>query len=336
MLSPQSISSTISYIKENQNEDGSILWFANDKVDPWNHIEAAMGLVVGAAYVEAKQAYRWLADNQNTDGSWYHQYPIDEQNTSKLYRDTNFCTYIAVGIWHYFLATDDRAFLKEFWPTVKKALDFAVLHQQPTGEILWAVDTTNTPCPNALMIGCCSIYKSLECGILHALALSHPTEAWVSARKELGRAIIDYINGYDGIWLNKKNFSMEWFYPVLTGVLVDRQASEHIDAQWDTFVVPNKGCKCVQEEPWVTTAETCELVISLVNIGKISAARQIFDWIGYMHHASGAWETGFQMDLDIFWPENEHPTWTSGAVLLAHDSLSQQSKTSTIFKATPL
>ena len=38
---------SISYILSVQREDGSIPWEINRKLDPWDHIEAAMGLSIG-------------------------------------------------------------------------------------------------------------------------------------------------------------------------------------------------------------------------------------------------------------------------------------------------
>ena len=35
------------------------------------------------------------------------------------------------------------------------------------------------------------------------------------------------------------------------------------------------GCKCVEEEPWVTVAESSELVLALVKIGLLSEAEKL-------------------------------------------------------------
>ena len=39
-------SSSVDYILEVQNQDGSIPWEKGKKLDPWDHIEAAMGLSI--------------------------------------------------------------------------------------------------------------------------------------------------------------------------------------------------------------------------------------------------------------------------------------------------
>ena len=63
--------SSIDYILKVQNQDGSIPWENDKKLDPWDHVEAAMGLSVALKKEEVEQAFLWLKNNQLTDGSWY-------------------------------------------------------------------------------------------------------------------------------------------------------------------------------------------------------------------------------------------------------------------------
>ena len=62
-------SSSVDYILEVQNQDGSIPWEKGKKLDPWDHIEAAMGLSIAGNKVESEKAFIWLSDNffYNTD-----------------------------------------------------------------------------------------------------------------------------------------------------------------------------------------------------------------------------------------------------------------------------
>jgi hypothetical protein len=82
-----------------QRETGEIPWCENQKTDPWDHVEAAMGLSIGGCLTEAQLAYSWLARTQLEDGSWYSAYmqgqPLDKT------RDANLSAYIAVGVLHY-------------------------------------------------------------------------------------------------------------------------------------------------------------------------------------------------------------------------------------------
>ena len=45
-------------------------------------------------------------------------------------------------------------------------------------------------------------------------------------------------------------------------------------ARWDDFVVPGLGIRCVDTNPWVTGAETCELALALDALGDRTRARR--------------------------------------------------------------
>ena len=60
---------------------------------------------------------------------------------------------------------------------------------------------------------------------------------------------------------------MDWYYPILGGVLRGHAAEARLASKWDTFVAPGRGVRCVSDQPWVTAAETCELVMALDAIG---------------------------------------------------------------------
>ena len=48
---------SINYILEVQNSDGSIPWEKGKKLDPWDHVEACMGLSIAGKKDEAEQAF---------------------------------------------------------------------------------------------------------------------------------------------------------------------------------------------------------------------------------------------------------------------------------------
>ena len=101
---------SIDYILSVQNIDGSIPWELEEKLDPWDHIEAAMGLSIAGKKEESEKAFLWLKDNQLTDGSWYAEYLKSIPATKR--RETNFSAYIATGLWHYYLIFEDKDFIE--------------------------------------------------------------------------------------------------------------------------------------------------------------------------------------------------------------------------------
>ena len=67
---------TVEFLLEVQKESGEIPWFSGGHSDPWDHVEAAMGLSIGGEWNVAALAYRWLVENQLPDGSWWSGYRV--------------------------------------------------------------------------------------------------------------------------------------------------------------------------------------------------------------------------------------------------------------------
>lgn len=311
---------TADFILNSQLPSGEIPWFKGSYSDPWDHIEAAMGLSIAGEYTASERAYRWLATIQLTDGSWWAAYKNGEIH-NKERRESNFVAYIATGVWHHYLITSDRAFLETMWPCVHAAITFVLSLQTDHGDIHWAVDTHGTPLEDALLTGCSSIYKSLECAIHIADALKKPSKEWLNARTQLGHALRSKPHRFDRTWESKARYSMDWFYPILTGALDQDSANKRLAQRWDEFVRDGMGCRCVSDEPWVTVAETCELVLALIAAGNRDKAAEVYSWLHQWRYDDGAYWTGYQWVEDLLWPD-ERPTWTAGAILLAADALS--------------
>jgi len=309
----------VDYVARMQRPDGLIPWYAGGPADPWDHVESAMGLTVGGRYDAADAAYRWLADAQLPDGSWWAVYG-DENGGEGTHRETHRAAYVATGVWHHYRVTGDRAFLDALWPTVEDALEFALAHQQPTGEVRWAVDPDGDPDDAALVTGTSSVAFSLACGRRIAQELGHDRPAWRRARERIVDAVAADQSTLDLGWMDKSDFAMYWFYPVLCGVLTGESAPARLDERLAEFVEPGLGCRCDATEPWVTVAESSELVLALLAAGRRDRAAEIFDWLFRWRDETGVFWTGYQFVDDEIWPA-ERPTWTTGAALLAADAL---------------
>ncbi len=312
-------------IAKTQREDGEIPWSEKDKTDPWDLIEAVMGLNIGGYFKESQKAFDWMIRNQLDEGCWYASYRegIPEDKT----RDTNMASYIAVGVLHYYLITNDFSFLKKMWPTVEPAINFALSLQAPDGEIHWAISPEGRRDPVALLTGSSSIFMSTKCAIAIAALLGHEKPDWKESLFKLGNAIRNRPHIFN---VTKSRFSMDWFYPVLSGALTGEDAQKRIDKHWKKFIVEDLGVRCVSDEPWITIAETSELVLALSAMGNQRLAHIVFNWIQDRCFDDGSYWCGFTFPNMVVWPE-EKITWTNGVFLMAVDALYNLTPASNIF-----
>ena len=320
---------TVDFILETQTEDGSIPWFTGGHLDPWDHTEGAMGLSVGGEYEAAERAYLWLKNEQLDDGSWWESY-FNGVADKKERRETNFVAYVATGLWHHYLISENKDFLRQMWPVVTKAVGFVLAQQSEFGEINWAIEGDGRPKEDALITGCSSIYKSLECACNIAVTLGEDASDWAAARAALGDALRNKPERFDRTWDSKARYSMDWFYPILAGLYTPDEAKARLMKRWDEFVEHGQGVRCVSDEPWVTVAESCELTMALLAAGDRQRAMNMFSWLHQWRHESGAFWTGFQKELKILWPE-EMPAWTAGAIMLAADALTEHTPAWNLF-----
>ena len=309
---------SLEYILKVQMADGSIGWEKEKKLDPWDHIEAAMGLVIGGKEAEARSAFIWLKENQEEDGAWFAEYLKGIPSSER--KESNFTAYVATGLWHNYLITKNKSLLKEMFSTLDLAMKFVISLQTSYGDIQWAKEN-NQILDDSLITGCSSIYKSLDCAIPIYSILGKKTEDLVKAKKLLKTCLLENTERFDRSWESKKRYSMDWYYPVMCGVVKGNEAEDRIRSRWDEFIVSGMGCKCVQEEPWVTIAESSELAVALLVIGETDKAKELFDWLHqWRDPQDNLYWTGYVYADRKYWPV-EKPTWTAGAVLLAADSL---------------
>lgn len=333
VLTADQATATVRGILAVQREDGAIPWFRGHHLDPWDHTEAAMALDAAGEHAAAARAYEWLARHQNPDGSWYAAYADgDPDDVTDRGRETNFCAYVAVGVWHHYLSTGDEAFLDRMWPVVVAAVEFVLELQQPGGQIGWKRDPDGTPVPDALLTGCSSVYQALRCALALADLRDDPQPDWELATGALGHAIRHHPERF----LDKDRYSMDWYYPVLGGAVTGPQAKSRIEDGWDRFVVPGLGVRCVHPNPWVTGGESAELALALWVLGESDRALEVLKSIQHLRDPeSGLYWTGYVFEDAAIWPV-ELTTWTAGSLLLAVAALGGDEATCGVFSGTAL
>lgn len=309
-----------------QEDSGALPWFPGGRTDPWDHVESAMALSVTGFRAEAEAAYEWSRRWQRPDGSWPLR--IDVGTVTDAGVDSNFCAYIAVGVWHHYLITGDTGFLARMWPVVWSAIEKVRGFQRPDGAVRWGGDHhTGAMFGEALITGNASIFHAFDCAIRIATEMRQPDAEWVRARDALGAAL----RTRPDVFEPPSDHSMDWYYPVLGGAVRGRAGQEAIAQRWDEFVVPGLGVRCVDHRPWVTGAETCELALALDALGDTADAAGLIGSIQHLRDPDGSYWTGLVYADGKRWPV-EKSCWTSAAVVLASDAVARLTDGNGIFR----
>ena len=221
-------------------------------------------------------------------------------------------------MWHRWLCTADRGFAEAMWPVVERAIDFVLDLQTPRGEILWARHADGTPWSFALLTGSSSICHSLRCAIALAELLGHERPDW-----ELSAARLTHvIRHVPEAFAPKHRWAMDWYYPVLAGVMLGRRRARAAGRRGTSaFVIDGCGVRCVSDRPWVTVAETCEYALANLAVGNREVATDLFRWAQQYRTDDGRYWTGTVFPDEGRFPAGERSTYTASAVVLAADAL---------------
>ena len=319
------------YIKSIQYKSGAIPSNEDGTHDPWDHIESIMGLNIYKDIEASKSAFNWLTHHQNSDGSWYAKYY--KTDAIEKNKPTHFSPYIAVAALHFFRIFKDINFLQSIWSSIELAVNFSVELQQDNGTIPWSINNNSQIENDYLLTGCSSILKSIECSIALSKILNKTEniEKWKKAHLLLSNAIQDPDGKFDLI-KDRKRFSMDWYYPILSGCLKQDEKSYYINKIFKDFYLDGIGIKCVIEEPWVTVAETGEFILALMCAGYDDEAKRLLFDVLNISDEEGIPFMGWQYEQNIFWPE-EKPSWTAAALMLSADCVFDYSDASDLFKS---
>lgn len=332
------VEQTAASIAAMQEPSGAVPWTPGEHTDVWNHLESAMALLVGGQPAAADRAYAWVRETQRADGSWPMKVVGGEVEDHS--GETNMSAYVAVATWHHWLVTRDEGFVRLMWPTVRRALDFVVSLQLPFGGIAWSQEwhdgAPGRVNEEALLAGSSSIHHSLRAGVALAALLGEEQPEWELAGGRLGHALREHRD----LFLDKSEFSMDWYYPVLGGAVRGEAAHALLSERWDTFVEPGLGIRCVSTNPWVTGAETAELVLALEALGDRERARRLLADVQHLRTAEGSYWTGYVFptapgEAGVNWP-HEHTTYTAAAVVLAVDALTDTTPGADVMRGTTL
>jgi hypothetical protein len=213
VLDRDEMARTAASIARVQDRDGAVPWARGQHTDAWNHVEAAMALLVGDQPAAAARAYDWCLATQRADGSWPRT--VRDGVVDDASGETNMSAYLAVGVWHHWLVRRDLSFVRRCWPTVRRGLDFVVSLQQAFGGVAWSRAADGRVEADALLAGSSSIYQSLRAGVALSDLVGDAQPEWELATGRLGHALREHRD----LFLDKSTYSMDWYYPVLGGAV---------------------------------------------------------------------------------------------------------------------
>lgn len=341
MSAPVDIRACADRIEDLQRGDGTIPWIEAGIWDAWNHGESAMALAIAGRETASLKALDALLGRQNSDGSWTGDLgasvPLDADNRRlvpgipETARDTNFTGYAAVTALRSLLALSRLDLLDRYWPMIEAAMEHVLAHQTTHGDIVWKVPEAGEDllAVDSLRAGNASLYKALECAILCARLAGEDDRRWAEARRALGACLRENDARYDRTGIDRRRYAMDWYYPVLAGVVSPQAGRARLYARWNEFVEAGLGCRCVSDEPWVTAAETAELALACLAAGKREQAESLIAGLAPLAADKGGYWMGWQFEENVIWPY-ERPGWTAGALVLAADALDGLSPGSTL------
>jgi hypothetical protein len=326
ILSSSDIALTAQSLVDLQRPNGQIPWWPGGHSDAWNHVESAMALTSAGYHDEARHAYQWLELTQLGDGSWFNYYVGDSVTDTRL--DTNVCAYIAAGLYHFLLVTDDLDFVVRMWPVLERAVEFVLRWQLADGTVRWSLDGTGRAESYALLTGSSSIFHSLRCAVAVAERLDVLKPSWELAAGRLGHAIAHH----RGAFAPKNEFAMDWYYPILSGALSLPASERRLRDGWETHVMEGYGVRCVSTNDWITAAETAECVIALDAVGWTSQALDLFSLVQRHRCSDGSYWTGIAYPEQVTFPDRETTSYTAAAIVLAVDALTSTTPAAGLFR----
>jgi|TARA_B110000459_G_C16590401_1_gene485908 hypothetical protein len=284
----------------NQLEDGSIPWDEKGKCDPWDHCECLIALAIYKEWDAFDKGLAWFFNNINKDGLISPEFK--NQESTQHHFESHHAPYVALPIMQARLMGRNEPKIDEFESKLENIFDNLKNFKDKDGYYFWAKDK-NGYSDNSLITATMSIFLSLK-------ALNNESSIDLDLKK--------WNEKFDRDGVDRSRFSMDFYYPYLAGIKKDKN---EFKLNLKNFYKEGLGVKCVEEEPWVTIAESSECIIAALVVGEEDTANKIFKNIMQFQDPKGVFPTGYQYDLKIFWPE-EKSTWTNAALIIAAHAIS--------------
>ena len=250
VLDAAEVAETAASIAPMQEPDGAIPWTVGEHTDVWNHVEAAMALLVGGRGRGRRARLRVGAGAPSArDGSWPMKVVGGEVEDAS--GETNMSAYLAVGrVAPLAGPPRRRRSSHRMWPPCAAPSTGWSRCSCPSAASPGRRSGHDGPAGRvnreALLAGSSSIYQRCAPGCALAELLDEPQPEWELAGGRLGHALREHRD----LFLDKSTFSMDWYYPVLGGaVRGDAGARAARRPLGRRSSCPASGIRCVDTEP---------------------------------------------------------------------------------------
>ena len=298
------------WILQNQKNDGEILWDGKGKWDFWDHCECLIALSIYKEWDAFRKGLDFCLSKVNEEGLVKSQYINGK--VSQNYFEAHHAPYIFLPLLQKYLIDNDVNYLLKYRSEIHQIYKGTLKFKDADGFYHWALDQ-NGLADDSLVTSSCSLELSRRA--YNKICRLIQDEDLIDTDKIISETKLNS-NKFDRGGIDRSRFSMDSYYPILCNCGTKEDAIKTLNK----FYVNGLGIKCVEEEPWVTFAESSECIMALYKMGLKEEAKKIFDEVMKQKNTKGYFPTGYQYELDVYWPE-ENSTWTNAAVIMAADCI---------------
>ena len=229
-----------------------------------------MALDAGGRTAEARAGLRagW-SPTQRPDGAWHQYYLAGQVEEPTL--DANVTAYVATGVWHHFLATGDAGFLDA---DVARRRAGHGLRARPADA--GRRDHLGPPRRrHAVVVR--PAHRLVEHLPQPAVRRRHRRAGSGHDRPDVGARpparCAEAIAERPGAFLPKDRWAMDWYYPVLAGVVTGDAGPGPAGRRLGPVRHGRPGRPLRRRPAWVTAAETCECALAHLAAGETDRGR---------------------------------------------------------------
>lgn len=298
------------WILKNQKDNGEILWDDKGKWDFWDHCECLIALSIYEEWDAFRRGLDFCLSKVDQEGLVKSQY-IDGK-ISQDYFEAHHAPYIFLPLLQKYFIDKDINYLLRYRSEIHQIYKGTLKFKDADGYYHWALDQ-NGLADDSLVTSSCSLELSRRA--YNKICKLIQDEDFIDPDKIISDNKLNS-NKFDRGGIDRSRFSMDSYYPMLC----NSGTKKDVNKTLNKFYVNGLGIKCVEEEPWVTFAESSECIMALYKIGLKEEAKKIFDEVLKHKNHKGYFPTGYQYELGVYWPE-EDSTWTNAAVIMAADCI---------------